>query len=55
MLLVWLAKGSQVAPLQQPEAQEFASQVQWPPTHSVPLEHAAQLAPPVPQVALLDV
>jgi hypothetical protein len=55
MVLVWLAYASQVVPLQQPAPQEAALHTHAPPEHAVPVAHAVQAAPAVPQVPLLEV
>jgi hypothetical protein len=54
-VLLWLAKGTQVVPLQQPFGHELALQAHLPAEQVVPVPQTAQLAPAVPQVALLDV
>jgi hypothetical protein len=41
--------------LQQPPPQELALQTHLPDEQAVPVAQAAQAAPPVPQVALVDV
>ena len=40
---------------QQPFGHELALQAQAPLTHACPLAHAVHVAPPVPQVPVLDV
>lgn len=54
-VLVWLAKATQVVPLQQPFGHELALQAHLPAEQVVPAPQTAQLAPPVPQVGLLEV
>jgi hypothetical protein len=54
-VLLWLAKGTQAVPLQQPFGHELALQAHLPAEQAVPVPQTAQLAPAVPQVALLEV
>jgi len=49
-LMVWLANGTQVAPLQHPFAHDEALQRQAPFVQAWPVAQAVQAAPPVPQV-----
>jgi hypothetical protein len=55
MVLFWLAYATHAPLLQQPLAHELALQTHAPLEQVVPVPHALQLAPPVPQVELLDV
>lgn len=54
-VLLWLAKATQVVPLQQPFGHDVALHAHLPALQVVPVPQTAQLAPPVPQVGLLEV